>query len=385
VAPAFGGGWLQPPSGCRELNRSYSGLAAEQAPPSEAAGSAAIAQIAERVFAMELKEKDHKMTIESLARETQDWRNRFEAAQSKLRLTRGGAEKETPLHAGGFLAESELPLVDRVRRLEQEKAKLCRANADWKSQWDKIEQKHQMAQTKLRSRYEQEAEHRRSAERRAAELEAQLFEAQTLLSTTARDKRAAELNASASRGSASLQAEISMLHEQLKVYEEDFEREREDRILALKAKKDAETTAKQINSQTKRLYQKQIKDRDDTIAHSLQQNEQLLQQLADLTKEKQDLQRKLSAAQQRSSHGRPYQSALSASPSVWLRSHPPETWTCSACTCINCPGRTVCDSCGLINSPERGPYKHGPLLFDNDQQRSDPVSDSGVWLPPAGL
>lgn len=421
---------------------------------------------------------------------------------------------ERPLNTVDDTTMSEQTLVDRVRKLEQERAELHRANINWKTQWDQREQQHKVTMNELCSklgvteqelsvcktrlaeqssdfearmlelkrRYSEEENakeealhHQRLAERRCQELQDQMTEIRTQLSDTARDKQAlaAELSilkartsgqetqaAGGTSGAATrtcnpaLEAEIAMLRQQLTVYLEDFEHEREDRTAAQQARdvarKNVETLTRanhQLNSQIKHL-QRQLKDRDDTISTTLRQNEALQRQVSDHKKklaaeweQKQSLQRSLLALQQhRQQQGlrNPY---LSPEPYTTTQplyqpplttptytqsgpyfgrqmsqlinrtgaatmspEHLPGAWTCVSCTYVNYPGRTVCEMCGIVNSP-RNPGEHfgfmsnenmygsgeHPLLMSRggDQRQTggaaagDLVVDSG--MDPAGI
>ncbi|KAK7502330.1 hypothetical protein BaRGS_00006283, partial [Batillaria attramentaria] len=341
-------------------------------------GSTAIAfqmhAIAERIARVEQKKDDQKKLIQTLMAENQDLKRRVKVTDSShqaemvalrehnthlvqqlKRAHQGQGQEgtqikspsppgdwvhvERPVNAGDSTSGSEQTLVDRVRKLEQEKAELHRANVNWKTQWDQMEQKHQaklnefhtklmMAEQELstvKSRLEEqsrdfetrllelkrrcgeeesareEALHeQRLSDRKCQELQDQLTEMRTQLSDTARDKQArtasqetqagATSGAATSGSNAALEAEIAMLRQQLTVYLEDFEHEREDRTAAQlardAARKNAETIARlnqQLNSQIKHM-QRQLKDRDDTISTTLRQNEALQRQVADLKK-----------------------------------------------------------------------------------------------------
>ncbi|XP_070186816.1 TNFAIP3-interacting protein 1-like isoform X1 [Littorina saxatilis] len=509
-------------------------------------------QIAERISRLEQKERDQKKLIDTLMRENQDLKRQVKMTDSshqsetvqlreqntrlmqQLKSQNRGEETsvlkasgthgdwvhvERSLHTGESLNASDQSLVDRVRKLEQEKAELQRANSNWKSQWDKMEQSQQIKMGDLRSKLamteqelstfrarlaeqasefesrmlemkrrieeeenqKEDAQHRLClAERQVTELSDQLNEVRTQLSDTARDKQAlaAEISVlkahatgqekqmtraggSRSGSQAALEGEIAMLKEQLKVFAEDFEHEREDRTTAQSArdaaKKNAETLTRQnhsLNSQVKHL-QKQIKDRDDTISWTLRQNETLQRQQSDFKKklaseweEKQNLQRMLTLAQrqqqqqQQQQHQQqpmrnpylqhdpqpayssagfyqpplqpptgprtvPYYSGQGLSqplnrtaPAAMSPEHLPGAWTCVACTYINYPGRTVCESCGLVNSPRADNYgynshdmygssDHALLMSRGGEQNGqgptnggDLVIDSGAWATP---
>lgn len=460
-------------------------------------------QIAERISRQEQKTQQQKKLVDALMRENQGLKRQVKMADNShlaeivtlreentrlmQRLKGQHRDEETTviksqgsngdwvhvehsLGMGDIRTGYDKSLVDRVRKLEQEKAELQRANSNWKSQWDKMEQKHQIALNELRSKLvmdeqeisnlksrlaeqssefesrmlemkrqiteeenlKEEALHQqRLAERRCSELQNQLTEMRTQLSDTARDKQAlsAELNIfkncyitgqemQRSRSSmnpasqTALEAEIAMLKEQLKVFAEDFEHEREDCTMAESArdaaKKEVESLARQnhsLSSQIKHL-QKQIKDRDDTISWTLRQNEVLQREaseykkkLAAEWKEKQGFKHMLALRQQQQqtqasrnpylmqntqpvyNPGSLYQPPLPlpnttrsapylggqgtpqplnrATVAAMSPEHLPGAWTCSACTYINFPGRTVCESCGLVNSPRSHPDHFG--------------------------
>nr|KAG5710406.1 hypothetical protein BaRGS_022224 [Batillaria attramentaria] len=221
-------------------------------------GSTAIAfqmhAIAERIARVEQKKDDQKKLIQTLMAENQDLKRRVKVTDSS--------------HQAEMVA--------------------LRANVNWKTQWDQMEQKHQaklnefhtklmMAEQELstvKSRLEEqsrdfetrllelkrrcgeeesareEALHeQRLLDRKCQELQDQLTEMRTQLSDTARDKQA-------------LAAELSIL--KLTVYLEDFEHEREDRTAAQlardAARKNAETIARlnqQLNSQIKHMQRQE--------------------------------------------------------------------------------------------------------------------------------
>lgn len=401
LASELSNGTAQPPSHTSSTHPPYmamlhqsqlsghvnSGLAAEVESITErlnsepADSTAAIAlqmhQIAERISKKEQKERDQKKLIETLLRENQAIKKQWKMSEvtlqneiftlrehntnlmQQLKGSKSRDEQvavkpvvsnsdwvhvERPL---GDSSGSDLALVDRIRKLEQDKAELQRANSNWKAQWDNFEKKHQVQLSELRSQLiiceqdlsnlrrqqseqapefesrmlelkkriseeemlKEEALHKQLlAERQCSELQDQLAELKTQLSDTARDRQTlstelnilkAQLSASGPQTSkpgtdsataAALRTEIAMLKEQLKVFAEDFEHEREDRTMAQAArdtaKKNYETLKvqnQQLSSQVRNL-QKQVKDRDDTIAWTLRQSESLQQQLSELKK-----------------------------------------------------------------------------------------------------
>ncbi|PVD39599.1 hypothetical protein C0Q70_02234 [Pomacea canaliculata] len=338
------------------------------------------------------RERDHAADLARLREENirlrQNKPGLDEMAALKTSCAGEWVQVERPVTGGEPTTgtEVEMKLADRVRKLELANAELQLANANWNTQWEQMDRNNKMKIheltseiTALQSRlneqtasYEnhmtakEDAQHQlRLAERKIQELEDHQAAARSQLSDMSREKQAitAELNVlkaqmsgqgmhgvgATSMSRSALETEIAALKQQLTVFAEDFEQERQDRALAQAArdtaKKTCETLARQVqqlDSQVKHL-QRQVKDREDTITSTLHQNEALQQHNTELKKKlaaewdaRQSLHRALKVAQRQQQQqqlrnpylvsdpptGTTYQTGYLSRPPYYPASHP---------------------------------------------------------------
>uniref|UniRef100_A0A2C9LJK5 RanBP2-type domain-containing protein n=1 Tax=Biomphalaria glabrata TaxID=6526 RepID=A0A2C9LJK5_BIOGL len=324
--------------------------------------------------------------------------------------------------------QPESPLMRKIDTLEQINTKLFLANKDWYNKWEILRQSNNEKIEEMESKLESlKKENERLAEvngdlknKLAVEkitqdqmlksmivLEGEKSNLQKFVASLKQDvdmltqekrKLAAEVtmltNASKQKskeeaGSKAMEVEMTLLKQQLTVYSEDFEKERQDRAAAeskadkmrkerdrIKATSDAKI--KQLNSQFKNL--------EDTLRTKNRQVADLQVQIEDLKLQLHSSQRKATLAPQHSynypipasygptTHLFPSSGVESSVPVAALpiasgtfpkqvnrplRTGPgppgagPEylagAWTCKECTYINYPSRSVCDICGYRN------------------------------------
>ncbi|KAL8579376.1 hypothetical protein ACOMHN_026741 [Nucella lapillus] len=356
-----------------------------------------------------------------LQRANTNWKNQWDQMEHNQQLKM--AELRSKLLLGDQeLASLKARLVEQTSEFEGRMLEMKRRIGEEENQKEEAQHQQRLAERQSSELQEHLTEMRTQLSDTAREKQALATELSILKAHATGHETQTSAAAKASRAAshASLEAEIAMLKEQLKVFAEDFEQERMDRTTAQAArdhaKKSAETMARQnqsISSQVKHL-QKQIKDRDDTISWTLRQNEGLQRQATDYKKklasewdEKQSLQRRVlileQQLQQQHPARNPYLSADPTTynplpvhqppppprntgpyfgggqgaggaaaaaprnrtvPAVLSPEHLPGAWTCSACTYINYPGRTVCESCGLVNTLRSHPDQFGFASHD---------------------
>ncbi|CAL1534202.1 unnamed protein product [Lymnaea stagnalis] len=386
------------------------------------------------------KGKNEKELLQ-LKEENQYLREENETLISFIRTQREGLGSAYTLHEPGWVAvgnqmldssrniQADHPIMKKVDALEQINAKLFLANKDWHNKWEVLRQTHQEKLMELEANFSALNQEKEKLLEENSALEKQLKDANMskeessqivlslqnekiklqkfvdslrndvdLLTSEKRRLNAELLQLKQSQqkaknkeqaGNKALE-EIGLLKQQLTLFAEDFEKERQDRAAAeSKAEKmrkerdrlkvSLENKIKQLNSQFKGL-EETIRSKSRQLADMQIQNDDLKLQL-------QIAQRRATVAPQHpySSHPLPpsyngptthlfqvsggdrYNSEMTQitrmtvpqqvpkpittgpGPPLVPAEHLAGAWTCRECTYINYPNRTVCDICGCRN------------------------------------
>ncbi|XP_046330474.2 TNFAIP3-interacting protein 1-like [Haliotis rufescens] len=374
--------------------------------------------------------------------------------------------------------DSSLPedlgaVMSNIRCLKKENKELKQANQSWNIRWQELNRQWELKVKDMRSQvdsYKQEMTELQKREKQLQQdcekmvqnaktkayeeetakeealmrfdqctyqrrsLQDQLGELQARLETAIRDKHSleAELGVLKSRYQGNMRSgqfgmersredlttEIEVLRQQLTVFEEDFDRERQDRAAAQSARDDLQTTLEKVREEkepltrrTKFLEQK-LKSHEATMQQTLQRNESLQTQLRDLQSQNRRLQESSlpqfqgnmmnhtypryqnqptfqnmpmypnTPIQGFSPHGQmggagfmpqspqafnhpqmnmnnPAFMQYGAGPQMGGVPNSPviqSQWTCDFCTFSNIPSRTVCEMCGKIKRQQQTGY-----------------------------
>ncbi|XP_059168714.1 uncharacterized protein LOC131950531 isoform X2 [Physella acuta] len=318
------------------------------------------------------------------------------------------------------------PVMKKLDTLEKINAKLFMANKDWHSKWEILRRQNQERNDELEATIQKVTQEKQKLQEDFENLEKQLQDAMAYkqesgqkifdlesekkqlerfveslksdvqLLTNDKRKLFADLNSlkntskTKAQEEKGLDTEIGLLKQQLTLFAEDFEKERQDRATAEnkleKYRKEKDHIKQSLENKLKKLNS-QLKTLEGEVRMKSRQNVELQYQVDDLKLQLQSEQRKAALAAQQplsyhpptstyhgpsthlfyTSGGERYNSEPSqisrtvrptspstSRPVVPARQLSPEhlagAWKCKDCTYINYPNRTVCDICGYINA-----------------------------------
>lgn len=407
------------------------------------------------------------MKTEELQSKLHD-RNKESSPQGWVHINKAEKSVITPLKAADVKVQNVAAEVNMDSILQQNE-QLRDANQKWVSEWDKLQEHFEQRTLDLRAEVERlnktvmeadimkqskEAEFEQlliaakqkaseqeaakedvisqlaSASQREETLQARIHQLEELVTTLRRDKQSAEAELTvvkqkltstspllrtslpeglSARTQQELQTEVEVLRQQLLVFQEDFDRERQDRATAQSVRDDLKKKCDQQRKQLRHTEIKlagaetQLKNSEDVSRRTLRDNERLQQEIL-------ELKRQLRQAETREwpgfvgsgprvnptvqnppfqfqqpdyrYHQQPQQYIVPAQPQppysapapmmYMAGSHPqmlrqgyyvgnqgnagtqhenlPGAWACNSCTYVNYPGRTVCEMCGYVQS-----------------------------------
>ncbi|XP_041364458.1 TNFAIP3-interacting protein 1-like [Gigantopelta aegis] len=170
-----------------------------------------------------------------------------------------------------------------------------------------------------------------------------------------------------------LKTEIAVLREQLTVFEEDFERERQDRAATQSAREDIQTKYEEVYRSRRNLSER-LNNQQRKAEHLETELRQTQRRIQNLETENRRLKAELKQQQAAMRYAPP--PPVSPYPPQPFQQYPygqvgyyqpghltqqiplghghtplehlPGAWTCSQCTFVNIAERTVCDMCGVI-------------------------------------
>ncbi|XP_067673165.1 TNFAIP3-interacting protein 1-like isoform X2 [Haliotis asinina] len=365
-------------------------------------------------------------------------------------------------------------VMSNVRCLKKENRELKQANQSWNIRWQELNQQWELKVKDMRSQvdsykqemrelqkrekqiqldcermvqdaktkaYEEETAkeealtkfHQCSTQKRS--LQDQVGELQARLEVAIRDKHSLEAELSVlksryqgnmrsgqfgmERNREDLTTEIEVLRQQLTVFEEDFDRERQDRAAAQSVRDDLQTTLDKIKGDKEdilrrnKLLEQKLKSHESTMQQTLQRNESLQTQVRELQGENRRLREssipQFQANMMNPTYPRyqnqpqfqnmpmypnaPMQGGFSPQGQMGMPGFMPQSpqgfnqpfmnmsnapfqhygsgrqvggaqttpvmpnqWTCQFCTFSNIPSRTVCEMCGKIRRPQQTGY-----------------------------
>lgn len=376
-----------------------------------------------------------------LREENQYLREENETLLSFIRAQREGLGSTLTVHEPGWVAvgnqmidparniHPDHPLLKKIDTLEKINAKLFLANKDWHNKWEVLRQTHQENLLELEAKFSALNLEKEKLLEENSTLDKQLKDANLskeessqkilaiendkiqlqkfvdslrndvdLLTSEKRRVNAEllQLKQSQQKAKSKEQAgnkaleEIGLLKQQLTLFAEDFEKERQDRASAEskaeKMRKERDRVKVSLENKIKQLNS-QFKGLEETIRSKSRQVADMQFQIDDLKLQLQIAQRKATVAPQHSynfhappssfngptthlfqpSGGDRYNSETTQitrmtvpqqvpkpittgpGPPLVPAEHLAGAWTCRECTYINYPNRTVCDICGYQN------------------------------------